>query len=80
MAVSEDRELGTSQTQKKLWDTIELKYNDKLPRDAFKRPAKRLSARYASIAKKLKKCNKVCKYVYPSTKCATVRSERKRHG
>lgn len=51
MSVSEDRELDTSQTQKKLWDTIELEYNEKLPRGACKRPAKGLSARYASIAK-----------------------------
>ena len=43
--------MGTSQAQKKLWDTIELEYNDKLPRGASKRPAKGLSARYASIAK-----------------------------
>jgi hypothetical protein len=55
MAVSEDRKLGTSQTQKKLWDTVELEYNDKLPRGAIKRPAKGLSARYASIAKNVTK-------------------------
>ena len=55
MAVSEDQEIGTSQTKGKLWEKVAVEDNKKKPNGSEIRPAKGVEYHYNTLAKEVTK-------------------------